>query len=161
MALPVVQMESILESEAFSGELEVMSGAFYTIMFKWLNIAYIVYEDQNKVDERDFVKELAMHVLNHEELVHVVWNQIENNNTPVMFDQALKRPDLDWNSFFALAVKLCGKGNYKLRYAEKMFDYLEENKIMREGQAVMLLTECLFETTQLVQSLENQRLQQE
>ena len=160
-ALPVVQMESIFKSEVFSGELEAMSGAFYTIMFKWLNLAYIVYDDQNKIDERGIVKDFAMHVLNHGELVHSVWNQIENNNIPVMFDQILKRPDKDWNSFFALTVRLCGKNSYRLKYAEKMFDYLEENKISKDGQSVMLLIESLYETTELVQNLENQRLQAE
>ena len=50
-----------------------MSGAFYTILFKWLNIAFEVYDDKSKEREREFVKDLAMNVLNHEELVHVIW----------------------------------------------------------------------------------------
>ena len=42
-----------------------MSGAFYTILFKWLNLAFIVYDDQRKEREREFVKDVAMNVLNH------------------------------------------------------------------------------------------------
>ena len=63
--LPIVQIDSLLNSEVFKGELESMSGAFYTILFKWLNLAFIVYDDQRKEREREFVKHVAMNVLNH------------------------------------------------------------------------------------------------
>ena len=63
--LPVVQINYLLDSEVFKGELEAMSGAFYTILFKWLNLAFIVYDDQKKEREREYVKVIAMNVLNH------------------------------------------------------------------------------------------------
>ena len=84
--LPVVQIDQLLNSEVFKGELESMSGAFYTILFKWLNIAFEVYDDKSKEREREFVKDLAMNVLNHEELVHVIWQQIDQGETPMLFE---------------------------------------------------------------------------
>ena len=84
--LPVVQIDQLLNSEVFKGELESMSGAFYTILFKWLNIAFEVYDDKSKEREREFVKDLAMNVLNHEELLHDIWQQIDRRETPMLFE---------------------------------------------------------------------------
>ena len=131
--LPVVQIDQLLNSEVFKGELESMSGAFYTILFKWLNIAFEVYDDKSKEREREFVKDLAMNVLNHEELVHVIWQQIDRGDTPMLFEQILKNPHQDWKSFFSLAVRLCGKSSYRNRYAERMFSYLCNTKIKRDN----------------------------
>ena len=73
----------------------------------------------------------------------------------------LQKPEDDWKSFFTLAVKLCGKTSYRIKYAEKMFDYLQKNKINLDQQLSILLTESLYEIIELIGKLENRSLNED
>ena len=134
-------------------DLRQMYGAFSTVLFRWLNLAFDVFKALRKDDEQRYVKDLSMRVLKNEEIVKVIWHQIGQGAREGVFEQILNKPTDDLQSFFELAVALCGKHYYP--HGTKMLAFLEHAKVEGENN---LLMETIYQCTTLVSRLERQTL---
>jgi hypothetical protein len=136
-----------------------MTGAFYNVIFHWLNCAFLVFKDHRKEQEMRLVKDLAMGVLRNREIVKVIWTQIGNGENPQVFDDVLTNPMTDLHSFYQLAVALCGKKNYPYG-KEKMLDYLASRQGEQDVEVGQtdLLTESISQAVELMDKFERHAL---
>ena len=133
------------------------------MLFRWLNLAFDVFKALRKDDEQRYVKDLSMRVLKNEEIVKVIWHQIGQGAREGVFEQILNKPTDDLQSFFELAVALCGKNYYP--HGAEMLAFLERTRVPassrrghRDHGERSLLMETIHQCATLVSRLERRTL---